>query len=358
VITHSFFDPFGAFAANDFAQGDVRAHARAAKPTWQRRDLRARRKPNPNTILVTGATGFIGRHLVYRLVARGDSVIVHARNAAKAADLFGPHVFVVTRLDSVARDTRIDAVINLAGEPIAAAPWTRRRRALLLDSRLSVTRELVALVERAAVKPTTWINASAIGYYGARAGDEPLNEKSSSGAGFQAELCRRWEEAAAKAADYGVKVATLRFGVVLGADGGALPALARPVRLFAGILLGTGKQWVSWIHIEDLLGVVQFVLDEAKLAGPLNATAPMPVRHAELMTEIAATLHRPLWPARIPARVLCACVGEVAELFVAGQRVTPDRLQALEFEFRYATIDAALRNALGTQERSTASVDG
>jgi uncharacterized protein (TIGR01777 family) len=363
MITHSFFDPFGAFAGDDPVKSGVSARGRAAprlspKPTWLRRDLRPGRRPNPRTVLVTGATGFIGRKLVYRLVERGDSVIVHARNAAKAADLFGPYAVVVTKLDSIERDTRIDAIVNLAGAPIAAAPWTRRRRALLLDSRLGVTRDLVALVERAAVKPTTWINASAIGYYGARAGDEPLNEKSSSGTGFQAELCRRWEEAATRAADHGVKVATLRFGVVLGADGGALPALARPVRLFAGTVLGTGNQWFSWIHVDDLLDAMLFVLDEATLAGPLNATAPTPVRHAELMTAIAATLHRPLWPVRIPARLLRGCVGEVAELFVDGQRVTPDRLQALKFEFRYATIEAALRNTLGPREPSIAPVSG
>ena len=363
MTTHTFFDPFGAFAADDPFESRVASNTLAArwpfaKPTWQRQGLRPRRRPDPKTILVTGATGFIGRKLVYRLVERGDGLIVHARNAAKAADLFGPYVDVVTSLESVPAETRIDAIINLAGAPIAAAPWTRRRRALLLDSRLGVTRELVALVERAAVKPTTWINASAIGYYGARPGDEPLNEKSSSGTGFQAELCRRWEEAATRAAEHGVKVATLRIGVVLGADGGALPSLARPVRLFAGAVLGTGRQWFSWIHVDDLLDVVSFVLDEAKLAGPLNATAPTPVRHTELMTAIAATLRRPLWPLRIPGRLLRASVGEVAELFVDGQRVMPDRLQALKFEFRYATIDAALRQALAPTARAAASVDG
>jgi len=333
------------------------------KPTWQRHGLRPRRRPDPKTVLVTGATGFIGRKLVYRLVERGDGVIVHARNAAKAADLFGPHVDVVASLESVPPETRLDAIINLAGESIAGAPWTRRRRARLLDSRLGVTRALVALVARLTVKPTTWINASAIGYYGGRAdggriGDDALNEKSSAGRGFQSELCRRWEEAAARAADHGVKVATLRMGVVLGGDGGALPALARPVRLFAGTVMGTGAQWFSWIHVDDLLDAVTFVLDEARLAGPFNATAPAPVRHAELMAAIAATLGRPLWPIRIPARLLRAAVGEVAELFVDGQRVTPDRLQALGFKFRYATIDAALRKSLGRPTRAAASVGG
>jgi hypothetical protein len=310
----------------------------------------------PRRVLVTGATGFIGRKLVWRLVERGDRVIVHARRAAKAADLFGPHVEVVTDLAQLPAETGVDAVINLAGEPIAGAPWTRRRRALLLDSRLGVTRALLALVERLAVKPTTWINASAIGYYGARASDDALNEKSAVGTGFQAELCRRWEETAAQAAQFGVKVATLRIGVVLGGDGGALPALARPVRLYAGTGLGTGRQWFSWIHIDDLLGVICFVLDEATLAGPLNATAPTPVRHAELMAAMAATLRRPLWPLRIPAGLLRAGLGELAELFVDGQRVTPERLLALKFRFRYPTIGAAIEHALGPTARAAETV--
>src|SRR5262245_11015783 len=199
-------------------------------PTWQRLGLKPRRCAEPKTVLVTGATGFIGRKLVYRLVGRGDGVIVLARSAAKAADLFGPHVDLVTDLAHVPAETRVDAVINLAGEPIAGAPWTRRRRALLLESRLGVTRPLLALVERLAVKPTTWINASAIGYYGARDDDASSNEKSAAGKGFQADLCRSWEETAARAAEHGVKVSTLRIGVVLSGDGGALPALARPVR--------------------------------------------------------------------------------------------------------------------------------
>jgi len=179
------------------------------------------------------------------------------------------------------------------------------------------------------VKPTTWINASAIGYYGAHDGDDALNEKCGAGKGFQAELCRRWEETAARAAEHGVKVSTLRIGVVLSGDGGALPALARPVRLFAGTLLGTGRQWFSWIHVDDLLDLISFVLAEKTLAGPINATAPNPVRHDELMTTIASTLRRPLWPVRIPASILRFGLGELAELFVDGQRVTPDRLLAL-----------------------------
>jgi uncharacterized protein (TIGR01777 family) len=345
MITHAFFDPFGAFA-----------------PAEPSRELRPRRTlcpaPGRKSVLVTGATGFIGRKLVRRLEERGDRVIVHARSAAKAADLFGADVEVVTDVAQLPAETRVDAVINLAGAPIAGSPWTGRRRALLLDSRLGMTRALLALVERLAVKPTTWINASAIGYYGARGDDDALNEKSAAGTGFQAELCRRWEQTAAQAAEYGVKVATLRLGVVLGGDGGALPALVRPVRFYAGAVLGTGRQWFSWIHIDDLLEVVCFVLDEATLAGPLNATAPTPVRHTELMAAIAAALHRPLWPLRVPAGLMRAVLGELAELFVDGQRVTPERLLALKFKFRYPTLGAALEQALRPHARAAAFVSG
>lgn len=326
--------------------------------TWQRLRLRAGRRATPKRVLVTGATGFIGRKLVYRLIERGDSVLVFARNAAKAADLFGPHADVVTDLAAVPATTRVDAIVNLAGESIAGGLWTKRRRALLLDSRLVVTEALLRLVGRLAVKPTTWVNASAIGYYGARDSDEMLHEKSASGEGFQAELCRRWEETALRAAALGSKVTLLRTGVVLSGDGGALPALVRPVQLFAGTLMGTGRQWFSWIHIDDLLDVILFALDQETLAGPFNATAPNPVRHAELMAAIAANLHRPLWPVRIPARLLRAGLGELAELFVDGQRVTPDRLLALKFTFRYATIDAALEQALAPAADTATRVRG
>ena len=297
-------------------------------------------------VLVTGATGFIGTQLVYRLIERGDHVTVLVRNRAKALHLFGAHVEVVDDLTALPATTRIDAIVNLAGESIAGGLWTKRRRALLVESRLGVTRALLALVARLATPPTTWVNASAVGYYGARDGDEPLHEKSASGTGFQAELCRAWEETAARATERGVRVTALRIGVVLGSSGGALPSLARPVRLFAGAVLGTGRQWFSWIHLDDLVGLVLFVLDERTLAGPLNATAPTPARHAEVMAAIAAVLGRPLWPLRVPAKLLGTVLGELAELFVAGQRVVPERAAALGFTFRHATIDAALTDLL------------
>jgi uncharacterized protein (TIGR01777 family) len=311
--------------------------------------------PPPKRVLLTGATGFIGPKLARRLLARGTRVLVYARDPAKGRRLLGPEADIVSDLAHVPSTAQVDAIVNLAGESIAGGLWTRRRREQLIGSRLRVTGALLELVARLAGKPTTWINASAIGYYGARDGDEPLDETAGAGAGFQAELCRRWEEAALEAGNHGAHVAVLRFGVVLGGDGGFLPAMARPVRLFAGTVMGSGRQWFSWIHVDDLLDVVLLALDRERLSGPINATAPNPVRHAELMAAIAASLHRPLWPIKVPAPLLRAGLGELAELFVDGQRVVPARLLALDFVFRYPTIDAALAQALRRPERVSGS---
>lgn len=297
-------------------------------------------------VLVSGATGFIGPKLVRDLRSRGNRVVAYVRNGVKARRLLGPEVDVVVDLGSLPSTERIDAVVNLAGAPIAGAPWTKRRRALLLDSRLGVTRALLALTQRLDTKPSTWVNASAIGYYGARAGDELVDEQTPPGTGFQAELCRRWEESAAQAGAQGIAVSILRFGVVLGRDGGALPAYARPVRLFAGAVIGTGHQWIPWIHIDDLLDLISFVLERATLTGAINATSPSPVRHAELMAAIAATLKRPLWPVRVPSPLVRAALGELAELFVDGQRVIPKRALELGYRFRHPEIAAALRELL------------
>jgi uncharacterized protein (TIGR01777 family) len=322
---------------------------------WQRRALAPGQRAGAKRVLISGATGFIGRQLAYRLIERGDQVVVLARNRDKAWDLFGPHAHIVTDLGTLAADTRIDAVVNLAGASIAGGLWSRGRKALLLDSRLEVTTDLLTLIARLATKPTTWINASAIGYYGVHEGDAPLHEKSPGQGIFQSELCRRWEQAAARAAEHGVNVACLRIGLVLGRDGGALPALARPVRLSLGTVLGRGRQWVSWIHLDDLLELVLFVLDQETLRGPVNATAPQPLTHAQFMAALAAALRRPLLPIRVPERLLRSTLGELAQLFVDGQRVLPERATALGFRFRYVTAASALEHLLGAPAGAAAT---
>jgi uncharacterized protein (TIGR01777 family) len=303
-------------------------------------------------VLVTGATGFIGPKLVRALRQRGDRVVAYVRDAAKARALLGSDVEIVVDLAALQRATTVDAVVNLAGAPIAGGLWTARRRALLLESRLGVTRALLDLCARLDAKPATWINASAIGYYGARAGDEPVEETVPAGSGFQAELCRRWEDAAAQAAAYGTHVSALRFGVVLGSDGGALPQYALPIRLYAGTVLGSGRQWLSWIHVDDLSQLVLFVLDRQTLTGALNATAPEPARNADFNATLAAKLQRPLWPIRIPAPLVRAALGELAELFVDGQRVVPKRALELGFAFKHPELAGALSHLLAARPPS------
>lgn len=308
-------------------------------------------KPDARRVLVSGATGFIGRHLTCRLLERGDKVTVLTRDRHKAMRLFGTRASIITDLAAIDRAAKIDAIVNLAGALLATFWWTDGRKRLLLESRLGVTEALLTLAARLATPPRTWINASAIGYYGVRNDDTALHEKTAPQPIFQSELCCAWEAAAARASAFGTKVAALRIGVVLGRDGGALPALARPVGFGIATRFGDGKQWVSWIHVDDLVELFLFVLDQETLAGPLNACAPAPVRHDELMTAIAAALRaRPLW-IRVPERALRAGLGELAQFFVDGQRVVPERATALGFRFRYATAGAALANLLARQSR-------
>jgi uncharacterized protein (TIGR01777 family) len=189
------------------------------------------------------------------------------------------------------------------------------------------------------------VSASAIGYYGIHA-DEPLDERSGPQAIFQSEICSRWEEVAVAAESLGVRVVRLRLGVVLGRDGGALPSVATPVRLGLGGVLGTGRQWMSWIHVGDVVRLIEFVLDNPAVHGPLNAVAPAPETHRAFQQALAKILHRPLW-LRVPAAALRLGLGERAQLLVDGQKVLPAAALAAGFEFRYPRLEAALRDLFG-----------
>jgi uncharacterized protein len=303
---------------------------------WVRDPITAGSSENPRTVLVTGATGFIGGHLVRRLIFRGDRVIVLTRRAEVARDRFGPHVRIVTSLNDLDSKERIDAVVNLAGAPIMGFPWTRKRRETLIASRVETTRALVSLSDRMVRPPRVFLTASAVGYYGV-GGDEQLDEHGPPASIFQSKLCQQWETAAEAASSTGARVVKLRIGLVLGTDGGALPALARAVRCGFGTVLGSGKQWVSWIHIDDLIRLFEFALDTPGLRGALNAVSSNPVTQRAFQRAMAEALHRPLW-LRVPAIVLRATLGEMAQLLVDGQRVVPSRATELGFRFRYLDI--------------------
>lgn len=296
-------------------------------------------------LLVTGASGFIGRHLLAALRTEGHEVIAlrHRRGPPNAQ----PGVRWIRDLAEMGADDPVDAVVNLAGAPILGPPWTAARRRVLEDSRIGTTHRLVTWLRARARPPAVLVSASAIGYYGTREPGHPALEESAPPRGdqYQSRLCQRWEEAAQGAASEATRVACLRFGIVLGRDGGALPALARPVRLGVGAILGSGRQGTPWIHVEDAVGLLRFALTTPSLHGPVNAVAPGHVTHAQLQRALARALHRPLL-LRAPAFVLRGLLGEMAQLLVDGQHVAPARALAAGYVFRYPEIEGALREAL------------
>jgi uncharacterized protein (TIGR01777 family) len=311
-----------------------------AAATLKPATLAAPARASGRTVLVTGATGFIGGAVVQRLAARGDRLVLLSRDGLAARARFGPEPLIVEDLDQLPAELRLDAVVNLAGAPTVGGLWTARRRARLISSRVEVTRRVLLLTERLERRPAVLVNGSAVGFYGDR-GDERLDETSGPRPGFMSELCRRWEEEAWMAEALGVRVVRLRFGLVFDWSGSVLAMLALPIRLGLGAILGTGAQWVSWIHREDAVRMIEAALDDPRWEGPVNAVAPAPATHAEVNRAIGRELGRPVW-ARIPAWPLRLVLGEMADLFLASQRVLPKRAEALGFVFARPHLVAAL----------------
>jgi uncharacterized protein len=310
--------------------------------------------PDRQHVLVTGATGFIGRRLVEALAGAGHDVTVLTRDAAKAA-MLQPPLRIVTSLAQIPDDARIDAVINLAGEPLAGGRWTRRKRRTILASRLRVTREVVRLIARLNQRPAVLISGSAIGWYGLWQ-DEMLTEFDGGKRCFSHRLCEAWECAAKKAQRLGVRVVRLRIGVVLGLDGGMLNQILIPYEFGLGGPMGSGRQWISWIERDDLVRLIAHIVATPSLTGAVNATAPTPVTNADFARALGRALRRPAL-LRVPAAILHRLVGAFAdELLLGGQRVLPDKAQASGFVFRHETVDRALDAMLGRASPGNGSV--
>jgi uncharacterized protein len=292
-------------------------------------------------VLVTGASGLIGRALVSSLKLRGVEAVRLVRGTPAGRDQIQWDPARPLAPDSV---SGFDAVVHLAGETVVGR-WTNAKRAKIRDSRVTGTRTLAHALAKAAKRPRVLITSSAIGYYGDR-GDDVLNEKSASGTGFLADVCREWEAASQPAADAGIRTVQIRTGVVLSAEGGALKKMLPPFRMGIGGRLGSGRQWMSWIHIQDMVGAIHHAMKTDLLQGPVNCVAPKPVTNAEFTETLAGVLKRPaIFP--VPAFAIKTLFGQMGEeVLLASQRVEPARLVTSGYPFQCSELRKALENVL------------
>jgi len=307
---------------------------------------------SPLRILISGSTGMIGSALADALRQQGHDVAGLLRPSTPApstsAKTSGGQQTVHWDPEAGTLDHSADgadAVVHLAGASIAEGRWTAARKRVLRDSRIAATHSLIDSLKKLSRPPGVFIGASAIGFYGDRA-DEELTESSPPGADFLADLTRQWEAASQRASEFGARTVLLRTGIVLDKNGGALPRMALPFRLGAGGRLGTGRQWMSWLALEELVAMIQFALIADSLTGPANAVTPHPVRNADFTKVLARVLHRPaIFPA--PAFALRLALGEMADaLLLASQRVLPKKFQSLGYRFVLPDLESALRAVL------------
>jgi hypothetical protein len=309
-------------------------------------------------ILMTGATGLVGTALVKTVTAEeGHTIYRLTRAESPKSSAKEPGVFDLpwnpssggigesggSRADQV--PPSVDAVVNLAGAPVAGGRWTNERKALLRSSRVDTTRGLVSAIAKMEKKPRALISASAIGYYGNR-GEELVTENSVSGTDFLAELAKQWENEAVKAEKFGVRVVFLRFGIILAQQGGALPKMMLPFKFGLGGKLGSGRQWTSWIALQDVVAIVQEALRNDSWKGPINLVAPQAVRNSDFTKSLAKVLHRPAI-FTVPAFGLKLAMGEMAETLLGGVRVAPQVLEQNGYRFLHKNLDEALKAILG-----------
>ena len=295
-------------------------------------------------ILLTGGTGLIGRAMCAALMERRHSLTVFSRRPDTVAEKCGAAVRAIGSLDEWRPGDHYDAVINLAGEPIAGARWSDKRKKTLWDSRVSLTIALLEKISRAKTKPDTLLSGSAVGIYG-DCGDRAIDESGVAADDFGARLCNAWEQEARKAEEYNVRTCLLRTGLVLSRDGGILRQLSIPFKLGLGARIGGGKQWMSWIHIADQVAVMLALLDEPRHRGAFNLCAPNPVTNAAFTRHFGLAVNRPALLA-VPAFAVNAALGESAYLLLGGQKALPTKLAANGYRFRYPDLDGALEDLM------------
>ncbi len=300
-------------------------------------------------IVITGATGLIGKKLVIALLKRGDEIIVFTRNAERAKSLFSSSVKFAEWDYNKTEQWRsslenTDAVIHLAGVNLFSKRWNKEFKDEILKSREISTKNLVDAIRSCKTKPEVFISASAIGYYGNR-GDEILTENSSAGNDFLSNVCKTWEFESTKVEEFGVRNVRVRTGIVLTPEDGALKQMLLPYKLFLGGPLGNGTQWMSWLHIDDMIQIYLYALDNKKISGAINAVSPNPVRMKEFAKSLGKVLRRPsIFP--VPQFILKLVVGEAASVVTASQKVSADKLLMAGYQFRFNTLSEALKDLL------------
>lgn len=295
-------------------------------------------------ILLTGGTGLIGRALCHYWTQQGHQLTVWSRTPEQVPRLCGAGVKGIARLEDCPPGA-LDAVVNLAGAPIADRPWTAKRKQLLWASRISLTEQLVAWLASREQKPDVLLSGSAVGWYG-DAGERELDERQPPvSSDYASQLCAAWEDAALLAEPLGIRVVRIRTGLVLAADGGFLKRLLLPFKLALGGPIGNGRQWMPWIHLHDQVALMDFLLHHEAACGPYNACAPAPVRSQAFAKALGAALHRPAFMP-LPAIFLKLGLGELSVLLLGGQRALPKRLLEAGFVFRFNTLETALADLL------------
>ena len=300
-------------------------------------------------VVVAGGSGLIGRKLLSRLLRAHYEVTLLTRTPERVQNIF-PSArveFWDTKTDKELTGVfeGADAIINLTGESIAGKRWTPAQKQRILSSRISSTRAIVAAMNQAKQKPSVLLNASAVGYYG-NVPEAEVTEHHPKGKGFLADVCEQWESEALNAHDLGVRVVLLRTGIVLDKNGGALQKLLLPFRLFVGGPMGSGRQWLPWIHLQDEVNAILFAMENERMSGPVNLSAPEPVRMMDFCKVLGKILHRPSWFS-MPAFVLKIALGEMAEpLLCDGQRIIPKKLTDAGFKFQFPNLENALSDIL------------
>lgn len=301
-------------------------------------------------VLIIGATGFIGRELMKELADAGHQPVAVSRNAHKAREILGSRVEIfewdgLSPAVLAGHVAATEAIVNLAGENIASGRWSSRRKKLITESRINTGRMLTEAIRLSTIKPAVLVQGSAIGFYGTPV-EIPIDEDHPAGTGFIADLTRSWEASVAPAGNMIPRIVMIRTGLVLGKNGGLLGKMVMPFKLYCGTVIGSGKQWMSWIHIRDEVKAIRFLLENKNCTGPFNLTAPVPVRMEFFINSIGKTLGKPAW-LKVPGIFLRAALGEMArETVLSSQNIYPAKLLKEGFKFEYIHLQDALMNLL------------